>query len=58
MSISYNKTSNNLETNLIILSQEILKDSEIDYFEIYSAGVSQISIKVNLHINILILNFI
>ncbi len=48
----YNKTSNNLETNLIILSQEILKDSEIDYIEIYSASVSQISIKVNLHINI------
>ena len=43
---SFNQMSNGMETYLILLSQEIKQDNEIDYFEIYTAGVSQIVIKV------------
>ena len=54
----YNKKTNNLETNLIILSQEIQQEGEIDYFEIYSSSISQISIKVNLQNNIILVFFL
>ncbi len=46
---SFDQRSNGQETYLILLSQEIQQNNEIDFFEIYTSGISQIVIKVGLN---------
>ena len=46
---SFDQLSNGQETYLILLSQEIQQNNEIDFFEIYTSGISQIVIKVGLN---------